>query len=328
MFTITSSADTIATGVAGGHDKVISSIDYTLTGNLQDLTLTGSATHGTGNDLGNLLTANNLGDTLTGGAGNDRLFGGTGIDTLIGGGGNDVYEVHNSATKIVEKANGGGDLVHAYVDYVLPDNVESISLEGSATHATGNDLSNVIYSNSLVDVLTGGKGNDTYYVNNSADTVVENAGGGYDWIVASVDYTAPANVESLKLTGTATHATANDQGMILTGNDLGDVLTGGKGNDTIIGGKGNDTIIGGAGNDRLTGGGGHDTFVFATGFGRDTITDFDLVNDKIDWSALSAQHMAPKMQDSGANVIVSFGSDNITLLGLHAADLSAHHVFG
>ncbi len=41
------------------------------------------------------------------------------------------------------------------------------------------------------------------------------------------------------------------------------------------------------GNDTITGGAGADTFVFASGDGSDTITDFENGTDKIDLSAVS-----------------------------------------
>ncbi len=54
-----------------------------------------------------------------------------------------------------------------------------------------------------------------------------------------------------------------------------DTLFGGAGIDTLGGGAGNDILIGGAGNDAMNGNAGNDTFVFADGFGNDTINGFD-----------------------------------------------------
>ena len=81
-------------------DTVVSSINWTLGANLENLTLSGSDDLvGNGNGLRNLITgntSNNLldgkggNDTLDGGAGNDTLLGGAGTDTLIGGEGDDV----------------------------------------------------------------------------------------------------------------------------------------------------------------------------------------------------------------------------------------------
>jgi Ca2+-binding RTX toxin-like protein len=61
----------------------------------------------------------------------------------------------------------------------------------------------------------------------------------------------------------------------LTGTPVADVILGGAGNDGISGGAGDDTITGGAGNDTMNGDAGLDTFVFAAGFGADSIAGFD-----------------------------------------------------
>ena len=53
-----------------------------------------------------------------------------------------------------------------------------------------------------------------------------------------------------------------------------DRLDGGLGNDTLYG-DGNDTLLGGPGDDALDGGLDNDTYLFAPGFGRDTIYDND-----------------------------------------------------
>ncbi len=53
-----------------------------------------------------------------------------------------------------------------------------------------------------------------------------------------------------------------------------DKLTGGSENDNLNGGAGSDTLTGDAGRDRLVGGVDADDFVFNSGDGKDTITDF------------------------------------------------------
>ena len=93
-----------------GNDTVISTLDWTLDENVENLVLKGSEDiDGAGNSLDNALAGNEgdnlleglLGnDTLEGGAGNDTLFGdkgrdlligGFGADLLTGGGGNDIF---------------------------------------------------------------------------------------------------------------------------------------------------------------------------------------------------------------------------------------------
>ncbi|MFI3155631.1 MAG: Ig-like domain-containing protein, partial [Methylococcaceae bacterium] len=88
-----------------GTDGVQSSVTYTLTGNVENLTLTGTAVNGTGNTLDNLLTGNNAANTLIAYAGNDWLDGGMGADTLQGGLGNDTLEGADGNDAL----NGGAD---------------------------------------------------------------------------------------------------------------------------------------------------------------------------------------------------------------------------
>ena len=72
-----------------------------------------------------------------------------------------------------------------------------------------------------------------------------------------------------------------------------DSIDGGLGNDLLLGDAGNDTIavrrgdtiLGGTGDDSLTGGGGDDTFLFTGSSGNDTVTDFN-VEDERDRSAM------------------------------------------
>ncbi len=72
-------------------DKVVASINYTLTSFVERLTLAPGSTAqtGTGNALDNLLTGNALANSLSGMDGADTLMGGDGNDTLSGGVGND-----------------------------------------------------------------------------------------------------------------------------------------------------------------------------------------------------------------------------------------------
>jgi VCBS repeat-containing protein len=67
----------------------------------------------------------------------------------------------------------------------------------------------------------------------------------------------------------------------LVGGNGKDYLNGGAGIDHLDGGNGNDILLGGAGDDVLTGGNGSDVFVITADSGRDTITDFRPVIDRI-----------------------------------------------
>ncbi len=84
--------DVITENLGEGIDKVSSSVTYTLSVNVEDLTLTGAAAiNGSGNDLANVMIGNTAANQLVGGAGNDTLDGGLGNNVLTGGTGNDIF---------------------------------------------------------------------------------------------------------------------------------------------------------------------------------------------------------------------------------------------
>ncbi|MDH4378675.1 MAG: M10 family metallopeptidase C-terminal domain-containing protein [Vampirovibrionales bacterium] len=220
-----------------GTDLVQSSVSYTLSDNVENLTLTGtSGIRGTGNALNNVLTGNSAANRLDGGGGND---------TLVGGAGNDTYVIDTAGDVVTENASEGTDTVETSLTYIAPSNVENIILTGSADiNATGNSLNNVLTGNSGNNTLTGGAGNDTYSIQNAGDTVVEAASQGTDTVQTAMDYTLGANVENLVLLGTANvSGTGNSLANQILGNSGNNILNGGAGNDTLIGGKGNDTYV-------------------------------------------------------------------------------------
>ncbi len=80
---------------------------------------------------------------------------------------------------------------------------------------------------------------------------------------------------SLEGSGPGQNMLVGDAGNnVIVGTGGVDVLLGLGGEDTLDGAAGNDILSGGTGNNSLTAGAGNDTFVFAPGFGVDTITDF------------------------------------------------------
>lgn len=94
------------------------------------------------------------------------------------------------------------------------------------------------------DWMQGGTGNDTYVVDEVGDAVYESAGQGSDIVESATSYTLGANLEDLKLTGTApVNGTGNELANVLTGNVAANVLEGGPGADTMTGGRGDDTYL-------------------------------------------------------------------------------------
>ena len=123
------SLSNIVENAGEGTDTVVSSVSYTLGGNVENLSLAGTSNiNGTGNGLNNTLWGNSGNNVLTGGAGNDRLNGRGGRDTLRGGVGDDVYVINaaDALSSVVEKAGEGKDTVVSSVDYTLGGNVENL----------------------------------------------------------------------------------------------------------------------------------------------------------------------------------------------------------
>ena len=258
--------DTVTEGGAAGLDTVISSVTFSLSGNVENLILSGvGAINGIGNSVANSMNGNSAVNILNGGGGDD---------IMAGGNGDDVYIVAQVGDQVIEMVGEGTDLVKSTVSYTLGANVEKLTLRGSASiDGTGNDLANIINGNGGANLIDGGTGadkmfgadgNDTYIVDNVADQVTEaSSGGGIDLVRSSISFTLGENVENLTLTGNAaTNGTGNAGANTLTGNAGANVLDGGKGNDILIGGGGADTLIGGLGNDALQGDNGNDDYVF------------------------------------------------------------------
>jgi Ca2+-binding RTX toxin-like protein len=254
-YTVDNAGDIVTENANEGTDLVRTNVTFTLGSNLENLTLTGTAAiNGTGNTLNNVLTGNSGDNVLDGGAGND---------TMIGGLGNDTYVVDSASDVVTESAGEGTDLVRASIAYTLGNNVENLTLTGSAAiNGTGNALNNVVTGNSGdntldggtgADSLVGGLGNDTYVIDNAGDTVTENAGEGTDLVRSSVTFALSANIENLTLIGsTAINGTGNALNNLITGNSSDNVLDGGAGNDTLVGGGGNDTYVVDTAGDTIT----------------------------------------------------------------------------
>ena len=76
--------DQVIENLNEGTDAVFSTVDFTLSANVETLVLQGAGNlSGTGNTLDNKLFGNTGDNTLNGGVGADRLTGGAGNDTFV-----------------------------------------------------------------------------------------------------------------------------------------------------------------------------------------------------------------------------------------------------
>ena len=112
----------------------------------------------------------------------------------------------------------------------------------------------------------GTSGNDSYTVTRLGDVIVEAIGGGVDTVSTAMDYTLPANVEQLKLTGTGDqNGTGNAADNLIVGTTGNNLLRGLGGNDSLSGASGADTLDGGLGLDTMSGGNGNDFYLVDNG---------------------------------------------------------------
>ncbi len=351
--------------------------DDTITSNGGSQTLDGGA----GNDT---LIGGAGNDVLIGGLGNDTFtytFG-NGADAVAGGAGTDALNITGTAAvnNVLDVIFDGAALTNfeggtiAGVESVTVDlltGVDALTYAGTTTDVTANlatgsasgftsiaGIENVTGGSGsdaltgaagVTNTLTGGAGNDTFFVHDDntdnlvnpiTDTVSEANGvtGGIDEVRSFANaYTiTDADVENLTFVGVGNFAG--------TGNASANVITGGVGIDALSGGGGADTLIGGTGNDVMIGGTGNDMFVFAAGFGNDIISGFDanpgpnppaLNQDLLDISAFAiddALEFAARVDIDvlGANTLVTIdGTDTIMLLGVNGvgANVITHQDF-
>lgn len=193
---IDNAGDVVIETSSAGTDQVNSRLaSYSLPTNVENLSLLDSAVNGTGNKLNNILIGNSLPNQLTGGTGddildgatgNDVLNGGAGIDTLVGGAGadammggyeDDFYFVDNLADVVTEISNAGIDAVLSELpSYVLPANVENLTLLSNALNGTGNGLNNIFIGNTSGNLLSGKGGSDIFEGGMGNDVLVGGAG--------------------------------------------------------------------------------------------------------------------------------------------------------
>jgi Ca2+-binding RTX toxin-like protein len=171
------------------------------------------------------------------------------------------------------------------------------------------DGADLLDGGSGVDRMEGGRGNDTYLVDNRLDAVIEIEAGGHDIVRANTSFTLSSFVEDLELTGLA----AIDG----TGNTLRNTL---RGNGAA------NRLDGGAGADMLVGGGGNDTYVMARGNGSDTIYENDATPGNTDVAEfigdIGADQLWFRRLGSSLEVSVIGTADRFTVSGWYNGNAS------
>ena len=169
--------DTVVEHAGGGTDTVQSSVAWTLSLNVENLTLTGTANiNGTGSSANNVLIGNSGNNTLDSGSGNDAVDGGDGNDSLLGGSGNDTL-LGGLGTDTLN-AGSGNDVLNGGdgTDTLDGGSGDDQLLGGAGNDAlTGGSGADLVTGGAGNDQLTGGSGNDSYNFSrgDGQDTVID-----------------------------------------------------------------------------------------------------------------------------------------------------------
>ncbi|WP_247310278.1 calcium-binding protein, partial [Ralstonia pseudosolanacearum] len=306
-------------------------------------------------------------DSLLGGSGNDTLYGGNGNDTLEGGAGNDYLTGEGGSDTYVFNSGWGQDTIGNYDASSGRSDViafgDGIAASDIVATRSGEDLILSLRNSSdkvTVQYYFSGDGTGAYRVDlirfadgttwdiktvsaktigatNAADNLYGyatddeiNGLGGNDTIRG---YGGNDTLRGDAGADTLSGGDGNDSIDGGTDNDYlygeagDDALQGGSGNDTLYGGNGNDTLEGGAGNDYLTGEGGSDTYVFNSGWGQDTIGNYDASTGRSDviefGSGIAATDVIATR--SGEDLILSLrnGSDRVTVQYYFSSDATS-----
>jgi len=267
-----------------------------------------SAYGGSGDDL---IRGSGGGNLIDGGGGDDLIYPGMGPDYVIGDSGNDIF-------------------------YLEPDGIWGSEFYarnvGYEDHIGSNQSLSLAGRNRFESVLDGGDDQDTIVLTSSNDAFFlhDSLSGHHESVSTTVDSlsidTSPRIVSVETIDGgdgddlidlTSFDYSLAAIAMRLTGGLGDDIIWAGAGDDQLDGGDGDDVLFGGAGADTLAGGLGIDTFQFTASSGSDQITDFDLLDDRIQLFAVENSSTAWGFVDG----LMTWGSVEIEFAGLESMRL-------
>jgi Ca2+-binding RTX toxin-like protein len=214
-------------------------------------------------------------DDIIGATGNNsRISGGRGHDSLTGGSGSTtyLYELGDGLDTIIDAStfsSSGGQSINTiqFGEGIALSDLTLAMLVGSTqlTLNVGSSGGMRIGSITPTDVLGGSRSIDQIrFADGSVST--------WQQLVTT---------REIQITNTGSTT-------VYSGTNLNDRIIGRTTAETISAGAGDDVIDGREGNDTLAGGSGSDTYIYASGFGIDTINNADTAGGKVDRLQLGA----------------------------------------
>jgi len=203
---------------------------------------------------------------------NSRISNTSVQNAMVGTAADDVFVVDHPNDTVTEAANQGRDRIESALTWILPYNVEDLTLTGVlavdgygnelSNRIVGNDASNRLASRDGADTLLGGKGDDHYDITRNASyntgrtpspvVVVELSDEGTDTVLINTNlYTLPTNVENLVLHPSYAFQVHSAHNFYVrdsfVGNSVSNVIDGSTITNFVMfdGDAGADTVIGG-----------------------------------------------------------------------------------
>ncbi|MBR0903924.1 Ig-like domain-containing protein [Bradyrhizobium liaoningense] len=324
-YVVTDSGAKVIEAYGGGIDTVNSSVTYTLSSYVENLTLTGQTViNATGNIQSNIIIGSSAANVITGGLGNDILTGGGGADTFVfnSGDGSDII------TDFSPGSGAGHDVVqlNGFAFTSFADVQAAMSQVGSDVYLKLTSQDTLVFRNTTVSAFTtddfqlpatppvggtitswisgkassrmvyGTAANDKLSALNIDDTLI--GGNGDDtYVIGSANQKIVENpgggIDSVEAWTSHTLSTNVENLTLMMGGLAG---VGNQMANRMVGSSGDDVLDGAGGNDWLFGGAGNDTFIYNVGSGNDTVADFHA------FTSATAEHdkLSLKGYDSGA----------------------------
>src|SRR2546426_4431479 len=287
-------------------------------------------------DGNNIFDGGSSADIVTFGLGNNTIIGGSGPHPIFQFGANIIFPASAQNYTAEQLAAAGDDLI---VGGPNDDLIEGGYGNNTIYGGAGNDFitaglsstpghHNVVFGGAGDDTIrtifggggdfSGGPGDDTYYVDNPNEIVVELPNQGTDTVYSSTSYTLPDNVENLRWWSPFD----SDGLLVFKGNASDNILEGPM---VLDGSAGNDTLIGFP--TRVIGDS-HNTYVFGRGYGQDTVINNDPTPGILNRDVIRLNDdVLPSdvtLQRDADNLVLSVNGteDKLTVQSFYAANLA------